>query len=203
MMTPIIINLLEFLKLLVCLLFFCCFCRNGQSWRCIVGLYIFGNWGCRKTVPAGCGEIRVGDFSLLWPAGKNCSKPYFLIKICSQDLFQWGVLVGDFFCLWQHGCIFLAFVELRDMLGSQDATLLVKILQNLAVLISKPYPLHVAAMVMPGSCRHRRKNTQAASPAPTISPQKSTEEAEQNRSRVRKLQINENFKTLKWRYCTI
>ena len=128
---------------------------------------------------------------------------YFLIKICSQDLFQWGVLVGDFFCLWQHGCIFLAFVELRDMLGSQDATLLVKILQNLAVLISKPYPLHVAAMVMPGSCRHRRKNTQAASPAPTISPQKSTEEAEQNRSRVRKLQINENFKTLKWRYCTI
>lgn len=24
---------------------------------------------------------------------------YFLIKICSQDLFQWGVLVGVFFCL--------------------------------------------------------------------------------------------------------
>ena len=128
---------------------------------------------------------------------------YFLIKICSQDLFQWGVLVGYFSCLWQHGCIFFAFVELRDMLGSQDATLLVKILQNLAVLISKPYPLHVAAMVMPGSSRHRRKNTQAAtSPAPTISPQKSTEEAEQNRSRVRKLQIHGNFKTLKWRYCT-
>ena len=90
------------------------------------------------------------------------------------------------------------------MLGSQDAILLVKILQNLAVLISKPYPLHVAAMVMPGNSRHRRKNTQAAtSPARTISPQKSTEEAEQNRSRVRKLQINGNFKTLKWRYCTI
>ena len=100
MMTPIIINLLEFLKLLVCLLFF------------VVSVEMVNLGG----VSLGCTFLETEDAAKLYQqvveryeSGTSVycgrlekivqSDIYFLIKICSQDLFQWGVLVGDFFCL--------------------------------------------------------------------------------------------------------
>lgn len=97
MMTPIIINLLEFLKLLV--FFFVSFEMVNLG-----------------GVSLGCTFLETEDAAKLYQqvveryeSGTSVycgrlekivqSDIYFLIKICSQDLFQWGVLVGDFFCL--------------------------------------------------------------------------------------------------------